>query len=154
MTIVARVSEPARFECSLDGGAFAACTLPFTTPQLAEGPHGLAVRAVDPAGNVELQPASWAWRVDLNPLRRWDLEVLLGRLASAVRSGRPIVARLEPHAPGRISAQLRIGGRLLASDTARAAPGLRIDLGRPRTLRPLAITGRFGSVSLTRQVAR
>ena len=152
VTVVARVSEPARFECSLDGGAFAACTLPFTTPQLAEGPHGLAVRAVDAAGNVELQPASWAWRVDLDPLRRWDIEVLLGRLARAVRSGRPIVARLEPHAPGRISAQLRLGGRLLASDTARAAPGLRIDLGRPRTLRPLVITGRFGSVSLTRRV--
>ena len=55
------------------------------------------------------QPASWAWRVDLDPLRRWDLEVLLGRLAQAVRLGRRIVARLEPHAPGRISAQLRTG---------------------------------------------
>ena len=116
--------------------------MPFTTPPLAEGPHRLELRAVDAAGNVEPQPASWAWRVDLDPLRRWDAEVLLGRLARAVRSGQRIVAALEPHAPGRISVQLRtVRGRLLAADTARATSGLRIDLGRARTLRPLVITG-------------
>jgi glucose/arabinose dehydrogenase len=155
VTIVATASEQARSECSLDGGPFAACALPFTTPPLAEGRHGLAVRAVDAAGNVEPQPASWAWRVDLDPLRRWDTEVLLARLTRALRSGRRVAARLEPHAPGVVSVQLRTErGRLLASDTARAGQGLRIDLGRPRSLRPLAITGRFGRVSLTRRVAR
>ncbi len=155
MTIVARASEQGRFECSLDGGAFVACAMPFTTPPLAEGPHRLALRAVDAAGNAEPQPASWAWRVDLNPLRRWDTEVLLTRLARAMRSGLRIRAVLEPHASGPISVQLRTArGRLLAADSARAGARVRIDLGRARALRPLAITARFGGVSLTRRVGR
>jgi Glucose / Sorbosone dehydrogenase len=153
VTIVATASEQARFECSLDGGAFVACATPFTTPPLAEGPHRVDLRAVDAAGNVEPQPASWAWRVDFDRLRRWDTEVLLGRLARAVRSGRRIVGALEPHAPGRITVQLRtVRGRLLAADTARAASGLRIDLGRARAVRPLVLTARFDRVSLTRRV--
>jgi hypothetical protein len=130
-----------------------ACATPFTTPPLAEGPHRVDLRAVDAAGNVEPQPASWAWRVDFDRLRRWDTEVLLGRLARAVRSGRRIVGALEPHAPGRITVQLRtVRGRLLAADTARAASGLRIDLGRARAVRPLVLTARFDRVSLTRRV--
>jgi hypothetical protein len=155
VTLVATVSEQARLECSLDGGAFAACAIPFTTPPLAEGPHRLEVRAVDAAGNVEPQPASWTWRVDLDPLRRWDLEVLLRRLAGSVGSGHRILAQLEPHAPGRVSVQLRSArGRLLAADSARAGSDLRIELGRARSARPLVLIARFGGVSLTRRVGR
>jgi hypothetical protein len=63
------------------------------------------------------------------------------------------VGALEPHAPGRITVQLRtVRGRLLAADTARAASGLRIDLGRARTVRPLVLAARFDRVSLTRRV--
>ena len=155
VTIVASASEQARFECSLDGSPFAPCATPFATPPLPEGPHRLDLRAVDAAGNVEPQPALWAWRVDLDPLRRWDMEVLLGRLARAVRSGRRIAAVLEAHAPGRISVQLlTLRGRLVAADTARAASSLRIDLGQARAARPVVITGRFDRVSVTRRVRR
>jgi glucose/arabinose dehydrogenase len=153
VTVVATASEQARFECSLDGGAFVACAIPYTTQPLAEGPHRLELRAVDAAGNVEPQPASWAWRVDLDPLRRWDLDVLLRRLVRAVRLREPVLAQLAPHAPGTISVQLRTArGRLLAADSARAAAGLRIELGRARTVRPLVLMGRFGRVSLTRRI--
>jgi large repetitive protein len=53
-----------RYECSLDGAAFATCSTPVTFSGLGAGPHSLAVRAVDLAGNVDATPASATWTVD------------------------------------------------------------------------------------------
>ena len=153
VTLVASASEPSTFECSVDGAPFAGCAAPFTTPPLAEGPHGAAVRAIDPAGNVDAQAATWAWRVDFSPLRRWDLEVLLRRLGAAIRSGGRVQAMLRLHAPGPVSVQLRDArGRLLAADIARAATVVRVELGPAPRTRPLVLVGRFGSVSLSLRV--
>lgn len=46
------------FECRVDAAAFAACTSPYTSPSLAEGPHTIEVRAVDAAGNPDETPAT------------------------------------------------------------------------------------------------
>jgi hypothetical protein len=59
----------ARFECRLDGAAFAACTSPTTYTQLGEGTHVFRVRALDALGNVESAPALHSWRVDLTAPR-------------------------------------------------------------------------------------
>jgi hypothetical protein len=56
----------ATFQCSVDGGAFAACTDPVTFNGLAQGPHNLSVRAIDPAGNVDPTPATYTWVIDLD----------------------------------------------------------------------------------------
>jgi hypothetical protein len=52
----------ATFECSLDGGRFAACTSPFSA-KLKKGPHTLTVRSKDAAGNQDQTPASFITKV-------------------------------------------------------------------------------------------
>ncbi len=69
-------NEPgSTFECRLDGGSpptargvsvddgFRDCP-PASYSGLADGPHTFEVRATDPAGNVETNPASYTWTID------------------------------------------------------------------------------------------
>lgn len=52
------------FQCRVDAAAFAACTSPFTTSPLTEGPHTLDVRATDIAGNLDATQATRSITVD------------------------------------------------------------------------------------------
>jgi hypothetical protein len=56
-------SEPASFQCKLDGGGFAACTSPESYDDLADGSHTFAVRATDGAGNTGPE-TTHTWTVD------------------------------------------------------------------------------------------
>jgi hypothetical protein len=49
--------------CSLDGGAFAACSSPKSYGGLADGLHTFRVRSTDLAGNTEASPAAYSWQV-------------------------------------------------------------------------------------------
>src|SRR5439155_206512 len=51
------------FGCSLDGGAFVACTSPQAYEGLRDGGHTFQVRATDLAGNAEATPAVYSWQV-------------------------------------------------------------------------------------------
>ncbi len=53
------------FECKLDNGPWVDCSSPANFFGLGQGSHTLQVRATDPLGNVELEPASYSWTVDL-----------------------------------------------------------------------------------------
>jgi len=55
--------DAVRFECSLDGGAFLACSSPAAYSGLLAGPHSFAVRGIDAAANVERTPAMRSWTV-------------------------------------------------------------------------------------------
>ncbi len=68
-------SEPATFECQLDGASFTACTSPKQYTGLALGSHTFAVRATDTAGNVETAPATWSWKIVTAPPPSADITI-------------------------------------------------------------------------------
>ena len=51
VTFSSSAADLASFACRVDGGAFSACSSPFTTPALAPGAHTIDVRATDDLGN-------------------------------------------------------------------------------------------------------
>ena len=55
---------PSTFECDLDGGGWASCSTPFTTPALGDGSHTLKARATDAAGNTDASEITFTWLVD------------------------------------------------------------------------------------------
>ena len=52
-----------RYECSVDGGAFSACTPPFTVAGLDPGTHTIDVRAVDADGQADPTPERFTFDV-------------------------------------------------------------------------------------------
>lgn len=61
----------ATFECSVDGGQFAACTSGAPISRVADGAHTLAVRAIS-GGDADASPAERRFRVDTTgPLARF-----------------------------------------------------------------------------------
>lgn len=52
------------FEASLDGGAYAVVTSPWSLTALADGAHTISVRAIDAVTNADPTPATFQWTVD------------------------------------------------------------------------------------------
>lgn len=52
--------------CRIDDGPWEPCSSPFTVPTLGDGPHKVAVKIVDPAGN-ESPVVEHGWTVDTTP---------------------------------------------------------------------------------------
>ncbi|HYH58386.1 MAG TPA: S8 family serine peptidase [Thermoleophilaceae bacterium] len=56
-------TEAGRFQCRADDEPWSACAPQADLGEMAEGPHTLAVRAIDALGNVDPSPAVHAWTV-------------------------------------------------------------------------------------------
>ena len=55
------------YTCSLDGGAMAPCTSPYSVMNLPQGAHTFAVAATDAVGHTDPTPATRGWTVDTMP---------------------------------------------------------------------------------------
>jgi hypothetical protein len=55
-------SEPASFQCQVDGKAFQPCGSTFSK-RMKRGRHDLAVAAIDSLGNADSTPATFRWKV-------------------------------------------------------------------------------------------
>ena len=93
-TFAFSASEPgSRFECSLDGTSFAACTSPATDSGLADGAHTFAVRAIDTARNADPTPATANWTVAAPAVPPASVP---GAAAPAAGAGAPAAAAATP----------------------------------------------------------
>ena len=63
----APVSDTAKIQCRIDDQLFADCSSPKTFTGLTEGPHTVAFRAEDTAGNQDPTPATRTFTVDTTP---------------------------------------------------------------------------------------
>jgi hypothetical protein len=95
-------SGVAGFECRLDDATFAECVSPKIYGSLADGAHSFEVRATDNAGNVQLEPAAYTWRIDtsvpatppITPLALTGLVPVNGESVAVVpESGQVLVKR-------------------------------------------------------------
>jgi hypothetical protein len=81
-TFAFSATEPASFECSLDGAPFALCASPKSYTPLRPGDHRFEVRAVDAAGNADPTPALHAWKIQA-AVRKVTSSALLSPTAGA-----------------------------------------------------------------------
>lgn len=126
----------AAFECSLDGGDYAACASPAIYTDLVDGSHAFAVRAKDPVNNLDATPASFTWTVNTTILyatpggtgdcSSWANACALQTALGATNSGDEIWVAAGVHKPGTLRAdtfQLKSGvavyGGFAGTETAR-----------------------------------
>jgi photosystem II stability/assembly factor-like uncharacterized protein len=56
------------FECRLDGGSFMACVSPAYFTGLSKITHTFQVRAISQSGTPDPNPASYTWKIEVNPV--------------------------------------------------------------------------------------
>jgi hypothetical protein len=160
-------TEPgATFECSLDGGAWSACSSPRSYTGLAVGSHDFAVRALDSLGNADTTPASRTWTINapagggptpgggttpgggIGTPSGAKLELTLtGRKTQRLRARKP---RLTLSAICSADCSMKLSGRIVLS-RARAA-GLSTRQARAKRLKLRAKTYRLAGTKTTRVV--
>ena len=78
------------FDCSLDGGAWSACTSPHEIAAVGLGDHTLEVRATGPGG-ADASPDSFSWTVTVAPGDRPQTKITKAPKRVVTKSGRASV---------------------------------------------------------------
>lgn len=132
----------ARFECSLDGEAFAACTSPLALV-VEDGRHTFEARATDKAGNVDWSPAKATWEVDTSaPLVSFTAGPI-GPVASTT----PVFEFVVPGVTTSIQCQL--DGAAFAACTSPVTTPELAQGSHLFTVRAVDLAGNIGMVSRT-----
>jgi hypothetical protein len=125
-------ADVARFECSLDGGAFGACTSPTQYTGLTVGNHTVTVRAIDKLGNVgAVASRTFTILKPVVPDTKGPVVKPTPRSVRASRSGRVAFRVRCPRTEQRckITLQLKRGHKVVSSKkTVRLAGGKRARL--------------------------
>ncbi len=137
--LVFSASEPATFQCRLDGGSFSPCNSPKTYTGLASGLHRFLVRAIDAAGNVDATPSASEWTV-ARKTRRAARSALFAPAAGASVSRPPLLRWRKVPGATYYNVQLyRAGRKVLSTWPTRPRLQLRVRWtlnGRAQRLKP------------------
>jgi hypothetical protein len=119
-------SEPATFQCRLDGRSFSPCSSPKRYSRLARGLHRFAVRAIDAAGNVDSTPSLSQWTVGRGVTRTVAGSALLTPTAGSRVTRPPLLRwRVAPRASYYNVQLFRAGRKVLTAWPTRPALQLR-----------------------------
>jgi subtilisin-like proprotein convertase family protein len=88
-------SEQSTFACSLDDGAYSACSPPVTYDGLHNGPHTFRVRAIDRVGNTDPTPAEQTWSTTTGLPAPFDFSVAVAPSSIDVEQGTNDTATIE-----------------------------------------------------------
>ena len=146
-------SGVARYEASLDGGAFATATSPATYTGLSTGSHSFALRAVDNAGNAETAAPAYVWLIQPLATAPAELAAAVTLHPNPAGAGTRVVLMLAPAAgrPARAEVFNALGQRVLPAQVLTPA-GLRATVelptaGLPAGVYTVRLTTSEGAVS-------
>ncbi len=135
-----------KFQCSLDGAAFGACSSPKVYSGLRDGAHTFQVRAKDAAGNTDPVGAFRRWTIDTRKPR--VTSVVPGAGALAVARGSNVIATFSE--PMKASTLSKGTFKLVKKGTTTAVPAaVSVPVGNKAVLNPSASLVRGATYTAT-----
>lgn len=145
------------FECALDGAGFTVCTSPRAYTGMSDGIHTFAVRAIDPAGNIDPTPATHTWTVTApdcgSPVTLFaNADSWIDQSSPSANNGDDSVLKVQGKASTNFRALVRFALPVLPQGCAVQSATLTLTAASftaGRTLQALRITGSWAEGTVT-----